>query len=272
MTLEEKQPATARETWSAGDYDSIADYIWSVGDDLVRKVGVGPGQAVLDVACGTGNASIPAARAGANVVGLDLTPKMFEGARRRAAEAGVDVTWVEGDCQQIPYEDDTFDVVLSTFGCMFAPDHGQAARELVRVLRPGGRLGVAAWTPDGWVGRFFAAMSALAPPPPRGFQPPVLWGDREHVRELFAQAGAADLHLEDTAVQFDFPSLDWAVTDYTAKFGPLVILRRRVEPEGRWPEVLDVIRRQFAESNRATDGRVSYPGEYLVTVGTKPLR
>jgi SAM-dependent methyltransferase len=270
MTLDEKQQlATARATWSAGDYDSVAEYIWSVGEDLVGRIGIGPGDAVLDVACGTGNAAIPAARAGATVTGLDLTPEMFEGARRRAAEAGVAVTWVEGDCQHIPYDEGEFDVVLSTFGCMFAPDHGRAARELVRVLKPGGRLGVAAWTPDGSIGRFFAATSVFAPPPPPGAQPPVLWGDREHVRRLFAEAGVDDVECADAAVQFEFPSLDWVVSYYTARFGPLVMLRRALEPEGRWPEALAAIRRSFAESNQAADGSIAYPGEYLVTLGTK---
>lgn len=129
----------ARATWSAGDFDAIAERIWGVGGDLVSRVGVTPGNRVLDVACGTGNAAIPAAVAGGEVTGLDITPELFEDARRRAGEAGVELELVEGDAQEMPFDDQSFDVVVSTFGCMFAPDHGAAAAEIARVLRPGGR-------------------------------------------------------------------------------------------------------------------------------------
>ena len=134
----------ARATWSAGDFDAIAERIWSVGGNLVSRVGVNAGDRVLDVACGTGNAAIPAAVAGGEVTGLDITPELFEDARRRAGEAGVELDLVEGDAQDMPFDDQSFDVVVSTFGCMFAPDHKRAAGEIARVLKPGGRMGVAA--------------------------------------------------------------------------------------------------------------------------------
>jgi ubiquinone/menaquinone biosynthesis C-methylase UbiE len=268
MELNEAQLAT-RETWSTGDYDALAEYIWSVGADLVQRVGIGPGDAVLDVACGTGNATIPAAQAGATVVGLDLTPALFEAGRRRAAEAGVVIEWVEGDAQDLPYDEGTFDVVLSTFGCMFAPDHQQAANEIARVLKLGGRFGVAAWKPEGTVGQSFARMSPFGPPPPPGFQPPTLWGTREHIKTLFTATGL-NLAWEDAAVDFRFESLDAVLDEYSTKFGPMIKLLAAAESSGRGPAARAALRQTFAESNQATDGTVAYPGEYLITLGDKP--
>lgn len=259
---------TARTTWAAGDYDGIVDYIWGVGSGLVGRVGVQDGEDVLDVACGTGNATIPAAAAGARATGLDLTPELLEGARRRAADAGVEIEWVEGDAEALPFADGSFDVVLSTFGCMFAPDHKLTAAEIARVLRPGGRLGIAAWTPDGGIGQFFRTMSAFGPPPPPEFQPPPLWGTRDHVESLFAGTGV-DLRFEEAAVDFHFDSIDAVVEEYTSKFGPVVMLKSALEPEGRWDEALAVLRGYYEESNQATDGSVEFPGEYLITLGTK---
>ena len=138
-----------RAMWAAGDYAGFAPLVAEVGERLVERVDVRPGDAVLDVACGTGNVAIPAALAGARVTGVDLTPEHFPAARTRAAEAGVEVDWVEGDAEALPFEDDSFDAVLSSFGCMFAPRHAVAAAELTRVLRPGGRLGITAFTDSG---------------------------------------------------------------------------------------------------------------------------
>ena len=171
--------------WAAGDYAAFAPVVAEVGERLVARAGVRPGAAVLDVACGTGNVAIPAALAGGRVTGVDLTPEHFPAARARAAAAGVEVDWVEGDVEALPFEDDTFDVVLSAFGCMFAPRHAVAAAELARVLRPGGRLGICAFTPDGAGGDFFRTLGAIAPPPPAFAENPLGWGDPEHVRALF---------------------------------------------------------------------------------------
>lgn len=267
MELSEAKQA-ARTTWAAGDYDGIVDYIWSAGGDLVGRVGVQDGEDVLDVACGTGNATIPAATTGARTTGLDLTPELLEGARRRAADADVEIEWIEGDAEALPFEDASFDVVLSTFGCMFAPDHQKAAAEMARVLRPGGRLGIAAWTPDGSIGRFFGALGAFTPPPPPGFQPPPLWGTRDHVGSLFDGTGV-DVRFEEAAVDFHFDSVDAVIEEYMSKFGPLVMLKAALEPEGRWDEAVVAIRAYYEESNTATDGSVEFPGEYLITLGTK---
>src|SRR6266568_355798 len=180
-----------RATWAAGDFPAIAKrQLWEVGERLVRRVGIGSREDVLDVACGTGNAAIRAAEAGGDVVGVDLTPELFEAGREQAEEAGVELEWVEGDAEDLPFPDGSFDVVLSTFGVMFAPRHEVAAGELARVLRPGGRMGLTNWTADGVVGQMFRTMGSYLPaPPPVASGPPVLWGSEQHVRQLFAGTG-----------------------------------------------------------------------------------
>src|SRR5262245_60367980 len=165
-----------RAVWAAGDYASVATHIADVGRRIVRHAKVRPGERVLDVACGAGNASIPAAKLGAEVTGCDLTPEMLDAARQAAAAAGVELDWRVADAEDLPMGDASYDVVLSTFGCMFAPRHEVAARELGRVLRPGGRVGLCNWTPDGSVGGFFEVVGAHLPAPPSYAAPPPLWG------------------------------------------------------------------------------------------------
>lgn len=259
----------ARAVWSAGDFDAIAQRIWEVGDHIVSRVDVQEGERVLDVACGTGNAAIPAAAAGGEVTGLDITPELLEDARRNAQKYGVEVEWIEGDAQDLPFEDGSFDVVVSTFGCMFAPDHAKAAAEIVRVLKPGGRFGVVAWRPEGSIGKFFMTVAKYAPPPPEGFQPPPLWGLRDHVSEIFAPTGA-DLEFTDGAAHWRFESVEETVAEYSTKFGPIVLLRPALEAEGRWEAMEADLRAMYEEVNSATDGGVEFEGEYLITQGTKP--
>ena len=259
----------ARAVWSSGDFDAIAQRIWSVGDELVEKVGIGADERVLDVACGTGNVSIPAAAKGADVTGLDITPKLLENAQRNAEKFGVEVNWVEGDAQDLPFDDNTFDVLVSTFGCMFAPDHAKTAAEIVRVLKPGGRFGVVAWRPEGNIGKFFLTIAKYAPPPPEGFQPPPLWGVRDHVTEIFAPTGA-ELAFEDGAAHWRFESAGDTVEEYSEKFGPIVMLRPQLEADGRWDDLLVDLEALFKEVNSATDGGVEFDGAFLTTQGTKP--
>jgi SAM-dependent methyltransferase len=258
----------ARATWSAGDFDAIAQRIWEVGDTLVGKVGVNEGERVLDVATGTGNAAIPAAVKGGVTTGLDITPELLEDARGNAAAAGVEVEWVEGDAQDLPFEDASFDVVLSTFGCMFAPDHKRAAREIARVLAPGGRLGVVAWRPEGNIGKFFLTIAKYAPPPPEGFQPPPLWGVRDHVNEIFDGTGV-DLRFEDGAAHWHFDSYEETVEEYSTKFGPIVMLRPGLEADGRWDELLADLRLMYEEVAVPDNGGIAFDGEYLFTFGEK---
>jgi SAM-dependent methyltransferase len=250
----------ARAMWAAGDYDAIASLIWDVGGRIVRRLGVRPGEDVLDVACGTGNAAIPAAQAGGRVVGIDLTPELFAAARNRAASARVVIDWIEGDAEALPFADARFDVVISTFGVMFAPDHETAAAELVRVLRPGGRLGLCSWTPEGNVGEFFALIAAHVPPPPG--LPPTLWGSEDHVRDLFARAGL-DLSFERELATLRFDSIEQAVALYETKFGPVVKARELLEPTGRWAAMRDDLAAMFERHNQAENGGVSFAGEYL---------
>ena len=250
-----------RASWAAGDYTAVARrQLWPVGERIIRHVGVRPGEDVLDVACGSGNAAIRAAQAGGRVVGVDLTPELFEAGRRLAAQAGVEVEWVEGDAEALPVKDASFDVVVSVFGCMFAPRHQLAADELARALRSGGRLCVCAWTPEGSLGEFFRTIGTHLPPPPDFAQSPLLWGSEEHVRALFA--GSA-IELEFARELIEFPRMDSLEAELqfmTTKFGPLIMARRALEPHGRWPALLADLRRLLDNQQ---------PGEYLVTTGRK---
>ncbi len=177
--------AKHRAMWALGNYPELAsDLIWSLGPTLVQASGVQPGERVLDVAAGSGNVAIPAAEAGASVVASDLTPELFDTGRKLAAECGVRIEWEQGDAENLPYPDASFDTVLSCVGVMFAPHHQAGADELVRVARPGGTIGLLSWTPEGFIGQMFATMKPYAPPPPPGAQPPPLWGSEEHVRAL----------------------------------------------------------------------------------------
>jgi SAM-dependent methyltransferase len=254
----------ARANWAAGDFPAIArNDLWAMGDRIVRRVGVAPGEDVLDVACGTGNAAIRAAAAGGRVVGVDLTPELFEAGRCEAAAAGVEIDWVEGDAEELPFENASFDVVLSTFGVMFAPRHQVVARELGRMLRPGGRMALFNWTPDGAVGRGFKQMGRHLPPPPDFASPPLLWGVEQHVRDLFAGTGvelAFDRELAPNT-QGRFRSIDERIEYYTTAFGPMINLRRMSQAQGTWPEV----RADLAELYRRGDD----DAEYLVVLGHK---
>jgi SAM-dependent methyltransferase len=226
------------------------------------------GERVLDVACGTGNAAIPAAAAGGKATGIDITPELLEDAHRNAAAAGVEVEWLEGDAEDLPFDDGSFDVVVSTFGCMFAPDHKRAAAEIARVLVPGGRFGVVAWRPEGNIGKFFATIAKYAPPPPEGFQPPPLWGVRDHVAEIFEGTGV-ELEFEDSAAHWRFDDTDEMVEEYSTKFGPIVLLRDGLEAEGRWDDLLGDLKVLYEEVTGPEDGGVAFDGEYLITRGRK---
>jgi SAM-dependent methyltransferase len=170
--------AKHRALWASGDYPAVAaELIPALGPELVRACGVQAGARVLDVAAGSGNAAIPAAAVGAIVTASDLTPELFAAGREIAARRGVDLEWVEADAEAMPFADNSFDVVMSCVGAMFAPHHQATADELVRVVRPGGTIGMINWTPEGFIGNLFATMKPYAPPPPPGATPAPLWGD-----------------------------------------------------------------------------------------------
>ncbi len=258
--------AIQRAVWTAGDYDSVAELFWEVGAVVAETAAIESGMTVLDVATGTGNAAIRAAAAGAQVTGLDLTPEMFEDARRREAAAGVRVEWVEGDAEALPFDDASFDRVLSTFGVMFAPRHEVAAAELVRTCRPGGTIVVANWTPDGFVGQMFATLSGYLPPPPAIASRPTLWGDEAHVRALLG--GQILLALERRTVDLVAPSADALLRHQQERFGPLIVAKSRLEAE-RYDALLADLRALLAAHHRG-DGEVRVAAEYLLVVGLKP--
>jgi SAM-dependent methyltransferase len=257
--------ARQRAMWSAGDYDSIATFFWDVGAIAVEAAAIEPPMAVLDVATGTGNAAVRAAQAGADVTGLDLTPELFEAARQRAAEAGVTVEWVEGDAEALPFDDASFDRVLSTFGVMFAPRQQLAAAELARVCRPGGRVVLASWTPDGFLGRVIGLLVRQLPLPP-GSAAPALWGDERHVRKLLG--GQLLLDQEPHTVDFRFASVDAMVAEFERAFGPFALGRKVLGDEG-FAVVRDGFRALIDEFGTG-DGETRVPSEYLLTVAHRP--
>ncbi len=263
-----EQKQQARAMWAMGDYPEIADKIASAGVNAVEAAGVTDGDEVLDVACGSGNATIPAALTGAKVTGLDLTPELLESGRESAAQAGVEIDWVEGDAEQLPFEAESFDAVISVFGCMFAPDHRATAAQLARVLRPGGRMAVCAWTPDGNIGQFFMTVAKHMPPPPEGFQPPILWGTEAHARELFDGTGM-ELEFNQAVVEFVADSAQEFLAEYERKLPPVVAARAALEPDGKWRALRDEIEALYEAQNVADGGGYRAPGEYLVIKGRK---
>jgi SAM-dependent methyltransferase len=263
-----EQKQQQRAMWAMGDYPSAAEQITDVGVRTAEAAKPSAGDTVLDVACGAGNATIPAAKAGAKVTGLDLTPELLVAGRKVADEAGVEIDWVEGDAEQLPFDDGSFKVVMSVFGCMFAPDQRAAAAEIARVLEPGGRIAIAAWTPEGAMGKFFATSASHMPPPPEGFQPPVLWGTEDHVRELFEGTGV-EPELEKVTVDFVGESPEAMLAEFEQKLPPLVAAKAALEPQGKWDALRADVLEVYESTNEAGDSGYRAPAEYLVTTGTK---
>ena len=262
--------ARHRAMWASGDYPYMVEtFLTPLGPRLVDAGRIGPGLRVLDVAAGTGNAAIPAAQRGAEVVASDLTPELFEAGRRRAADAGVELQWAQADAEHLPFEDESFDVVISSIGVMFAPHHQDAADELVRVCRPGGKIGLLCWTPDGMLGALFATMKQFMPPPPPGVQAPPLWGGEEHLQGLMG--GRVGFHtsrrevLEITA----FPRARDYAEHFKANYGPTIAARKNAEKEGRAAEFDEALDRFCDEWDRGTPDAARFEKEYLIAVGTR---
>ena len=213
-TVKQRQQAT----WASGDYAAVGSRLLPVAELLCEAVDLRAGEQVLDVACGNGNAAIAAARRFGQVTGVDYVPALLDRARERAAAEGFEVTFREADAEGLPFADESFDVVLSTCGAMFAPDQEQTARELLRVCRPGGRIGMVNWVPGSYVGELFRAIGRHLPPPP-GLQPPVRWGDPERLRELFGPAVKIDAPRR--AFRWRFPSAEAQVDFFTTNYGPV---------------------------------------------------
>jgi SAM-dependent methyltransferase len=256
--------------WASGDYPSMVEtWLLPLGPRLVAASGIGPGMRVLDVGAGTGNASIPAAQAGADVTASDLTPELLEAGRRRAEAEGVSLEWVEADAERLPFEDESFDVVISAIGAMFAPYHQDAADELVRVCRPGGTIGLLNWTPEGMIGGLFRLMGPFAPTPPPGAQPPPLWGSEEHVLELFGDGVDFSSLKRDTleATAFERPH-DFA-EHFKARYGPTIAVQANARRNGREAELVEALDQFSDEWNRGTPDRARFEMEYLLAVGTR---
>ncbi|MGK8505354.1 class I SAM-dependent methyltransferase [Nocardia asiatica] len=257
-----------RAMWAMGDYPAIAsEVIPGLGRHLVEVCRIGPGQRVLDVAAGSGNAAIPAAEAGADVVASDLTPELFEAGRRIAADRGVELQWQEADAEALPYADAEFDVVMSCVGVMFAPFHQAAADEVVRVVKPGGTIGLINWTPTGFIGQMFATMKPFAPPPPPGALPPPQWGDEEHVRSLFGDR-VADLELRrENAVIDRFADGTEFRDFFKTYYGPTVAVYKANAGEPDRIAELDRALADLATRHDLGNGRMEW--EYLLVTARR---
>ncbi len=263
--------AKHRSMWASGDYPSVAaELIPELGAVLVDACGVGPGHHVLDVATGSGNAAIPAARIGANVVACDLTPELLDAGACLAAQHGVEVDWREADAEALPFADGAFDVVLSCIGVMFAPHHQVAADELVRVCRPGGTIGLLSWTPEGFVGQMLATMKPYAPPPPPGAQPPPLWGSEDHVRALLGDR-VIDVNVRRRTVTIDQFADPEAFRDYfKSRYGPTIAAYRGIADD---PDRVVALELDLAELARSHDRGIEatvMDWEYLLFTARTP--
>lgn len=262
--------ARHRTMWASGDYPGMVEtFLLPLGPRLVEAAGIGPGMDVLDVAAGTGNASLPAAQRGANVTASDLTPELLEAGRHRAEAEGLELTWAEADAEHLPFEDESFDVVMSSIGVMFAPHHREAASELVRVCRPGGRIALLSWTPEGMIGFLFRTMGPFMPPPPPGAQPPPLWGGEAHLEELLGDR--VDLRTRERGIldvtAFARPH-DYA-DHFRARYGPTIVAEGNARRTGRGDEFTAAINDFTDEWNRGTPEQARFEMEYLIAVGTR---
>jgi SAM-dependent methyltransferase len=262
--------ARHRAMWASGDYPRMVQtFLQPLGPRLVEACGIAPGARVLDVAAGTGNASLPAAATGARVTASDLTPELLDVGRRRAEDQGLELEWTEADAEHLPFDDGSFDVVLSAIGVMFAPHHQEAADELVRVCRPGGTIGLLCWTPEGMLGALFRTMKPFAPPPPPGAQPPPLWGGEAHLRALFGGRVEFSTLTRDVLEITAFREPRDYARHFTAYYGPTIAARANAVREGRGAEFDEALDRFCDEWDRGTPDGARFEMEYLLAVGTR---
>jgi SAM-dependent methyltransferase len=254
-----------RKTWTVGDYPEIAKMIEACSDLVVEKVGVSSGEKLLDVATGSGNAALAAARKGAEVTGLDLTPKLLDVARERAAAEGLEIKFMEGDAEDLPFDNGSFDRVTSVFGVMFAPRHAVGAAELVRVAAPGGTIAFAAWTPEGGNGQMFKTVGSYMPPPPPEFVPPVMWGNEDYVTKLFADQ-PVELEFERHTVALEGDSVEAFLAKGELELGPVVMAKAALEPEGKWEDLRADLKALYEGANVAGNGGFKFEPEYLLTI------
>lgn len=239
--------ARMKATWMAGNFGKIADFNRQGAEEFVSRLNLKPGMKVLDIACGTGNQAIPAARTGAAVTGLDLAPNLLEQAKARAAEEKLSLELIEGDAEELPFPDESFDIVYSMFGAMFAPRPERVAAEMKRVCKPGGLIAMGNWTPESLPGQMFRASAKYAPPPP-GVQPPVLWGVDQVVRERFGQGVQVETGKQINYGDFGDLSPKESVAVFRDFFGPVKMTFARLDPEAQHHFIADM-ERLFTEHN-----------------------
>jgi SAM-dependent methyltransferase len=252
-------------TWSSGNFSVVAARIVLVSEQLVDAADLRAGSHVIDVACGNGNAALAAARSGAHVLGVDYVPALLEDGRARAATEGLDVEFALGDAENLPVPSQSFDALLSVFGTMFAPDHQRTADEVLRVTRPGATVGLASWTPDGFIGQMFRLIGAHVAPP-AGVQSPLLWGTEEHLRDLFGPA-ATDLRSVERTCTWRFTSAKNFVEFFRTWYGPTLMAFHALDEAGRFAlaeDLADLARRW----DRNRGGSIAIPATYLETVFT----
>jgi SAM-dependent methyltransferase len=259
--VKEKQQAT----WASGDYAVIGTSLQIIGERLCEAVDVAAGQTVLDVAAGNGNASLAAARRGCEVTATDYVESLLERARRRADADGLPLTTKVADAEDLPFEDASFDVVLSTVGVMFTPNPDRAAAELLRVVRPGGRIGLANWTPEGFIGQMFKVVGAHVPPP-AGVPSPLQWGTEARVQELLG--GEAKVETERRHFTFRFRSAEDYFETFKEFYGPLLKASAALDVDGQ-RSLRDQLVALANGANRNTDGALTIDSEYLEVVATR---
>jgi SAM-dependent methyltransferase len=257
-----------KATWMAGDYGHFAQYLEPGALEFLARLHVQAGTRMLDVACGAGQIAIPAARAGARVTGVDIATNSIEQARARARAEGLDARFDEGDAEMLPYEDASFDLVVSLIGAMFAPRPERVAAEVVRVCRPGGRIVMGNWTPEGFVGQMFKTIGKHVPPPPL-MPSPLLWGDEATVRERLRD-GVADLRLTKRQYPFDYPFPPSEVVEhFRTYYGPMNRAFAALDAAGQAEGLRGDLEQLWTEHNSATDGTTRYESEYLEVVAVR---
>jgi SAM-dependent methyltransferase len=243
--------------------------IAEAGGATARQARAAPGVSLLDVACGDGNVAIPAAHAGATVTALDLTPEMLDAGRVRAARERVDIRWVLGDAEELPFDEASFDAVTSNFGAVFAPRHRVVATELARVCRPDGRIVFTAWAPDGFNERLAEIIKPYLPQPPTP-EPPVLWADPAHAHACF-EGTDVELSFERDSLRARVASVQATVELMTNSFGPLVLARERLTQQGRWEELLAAITAECDRWAKAVADGIQIDMDYVVIIGRKHI-
>jgi ubiquinone/menaquinone biosynthesis C-methylase UbiE len=251
--------------WGTGPYQNITETIQDIHAAVVERLDPQPGDRWLDLACGTGAVAERAAASGADVVGIDLAPALIETAQQRAQEQGLEIDYRVGDCERLELEDASYDKLSSTCGIMFAPDHEATARELGRVVAPGGRIALANWTPDGGLGQMFAMMRPFQPPPPPGVGSPFTWGDEGHVRDLLGDAFELDIQEQVSMLRIPSGEAYWQL--FSSSYGPTKTAADALDDERR-----EEFRRtwvDFFENRYQSDGEIAHTREYLLILGTR---